>query len=117
MPTSPLTDKELDDLTYLDPDPSIATTAYSLKKVEKGLIRSFIYFVHYQKEINNPIGDDWTNVTVDEFEQFIRANLDYTRRFETLSNLPSISPVSSNQQHQHLDLHHHLHHLPQHYLQ
>jgi hypothetical protein len=34
-------------------------------------------------------------VTVDEFEQF-RVNLDYTRRFGTLSNLPSISPTSSN---------------------
>jgi len=63
-----LTDKEVDDLTYLDPDPSSAT-AYSLKKGEKGLIRSFIHFVHYRKEINNPIGDDWTSVTVDEFEQ------------------------------------------------
>jgi hypothetical protein len=43
-----LTDTEVDDLTYLDPDPFI-TTAYILKKGEKGLIRSFIHFVHYQK--------------------------------------------------------------------
>jgi hypothetical protein len=33
-----LTDKEVDDLTYLDPDPS-TNTQYSLKKGEKGLIR------------------------------------------------------------------------------
>jgi hypothetical protein len=63
--------------------------------VKGGLIRSFIHFVHDHKEIGNPIGDDWVNVTVDEFEHF-RANLDYTRRFGTLSNLPSISPTSSS---------------------
>jgi hypothetical protein len=85
-----LTDQEVDYLTYLDPDPTI-TTAYSLKKVEKGLIKSFIHFVHYHREIANPIEDDWINVTVDEFDLF-RVNLDYTRRFVTLSNLPSISP-------------------------
>jgi hypothetical protein len=89
-----LTDKEVDDLTYLDSNPSIAT-AYSLNKGEKGLIKSFIHFVHHWKEISNPIGDDCANASVDEFEQF-RANLDYTRRFGTLSNLPSIGLVSSN---------------------
>jgi hypothetical protein len=40
-----LTDKEVDDLTYLDSDPS-STTAYSLKKGEKCLIKSFILFFH-----------------------------------------------------------------------
>ena len=48
-----LTDQEVDDLSYLDPDPSI-TTAYSLKKGEKALSNhSSILFI-----------------TVDEFEQF-----------------------------------------------
>jgi hypothetical protein len=45
-----LTDKEVDDLTYLDTDPSI-TTAYSLKKGEKGLIRSFIHLFTIKRKL------------------------------------------------------------------
>jgi hypothetical protein len=62
---------------------------------EIGLIKTFIHFVHYRNEINNPIGNDWTNVTIDEFDQF-RVNLDYTRRFGTLSNLLPINISSVN---------------------
>jgi hypothetical protein len=62
---------------------------------EIGLIKTFIHFVHYCNEINNSIGNDWTNVTVDEFDQF-RVNLDYTRSFGTLSNLPPIDISSVN---------------------
>jgi hypothetical protein len=54
----------VDDLTYLDPDPSIMV-AYSLKNGEKGRIKSFIHFVHYHMEAGNPIGDDCINVSVD----------------------------------------------------
>jgi hypothetical protein len=45
-----LTDQEVDDLTYLDSDPSI-TTAYSLKKGEKGLIRSFIHLSVIERKL------------------------------------------------------------------
>jgi hypothetical protein len=51
-----LDDTQIDDLTYLDTDPS-NLIAYCLKKRDKGLIRSFIHFVHYHDEINDPIGD------------------------------------------------------------
>jgi hypothetical protein len=52
-----LSDEQVEDLTYLDPDPS-NPTAYCLKKGEIGLIKSFIHFVYYRDEIGNPIGDD-----------------------------------------------------------
>jgi hypothetical protein len=84
----------VEDLTYLDSDPSIATS-YSVKKGEKGLIRSFIHFMHYHKEMNNQIGDDWITATLDLFKQF-RVNLDYTRCFGTLLNLPSTAIASGN---------------------
>jgi hypothetical protein len=76
-----LTDLTLKSLTFTDPDPNVTET-YHLKMGEIGLIKTFIHFVHYRNEINNPIGNDWKIVTVDEFDQF-RLNLDYTRRFGT----------------------------------
>jgi hypothetical protein len=81
-------------LTFPDPDLNVTET-YHLKMGEIGLIKTFIHFDHYHNEINNPIGNDWTNVTVDEFDQF-RVNLDYTRCFGTLSNLPPIDISSFN---------------------
>jgi hypothetical protein len=88
--TSALLEDDIkDDLTYLDSDPS-NPIAYCLKKGDKGLIRSFIHFVQHRDEINNPIGDDWLNVTQDEFDLFC-CNLTYTRRFSPLANLGSIA--------------------------
>ena len=83
-----LTDLSVKNLTLPDPDPNVTET-HCLKIGDIRLIKAFIHFVHYRNEINNPIGNDWTNVTVDEFDKF-RVNLDYTRRFGTLSNLPPI---------------------------
>jgi hypothetical protein len=59
-----LTDATVDNLTFLDPDDPNSTMAYRLNKGEKGCIKSFIHFVHYHNEINNAIGNDWTNVTI-----------------------------------------------------
>jgi hypothetical protein len=39
--------------------------AYSLRKGEKDLIKTFIHYVHYHDEIKDPIGDKWL-----EFDQF-----------------------------------------------
>jgi hypothetical protein len=81
-------------LTFPNPDPNI-TEPYCLKMGEIGLIKTFIHFVHYRNEINNLIGNDWTNVTIDEFDKF-RVNLEYTRRFGTLSNLLPLDISSVN---------------------
>jgi hypothetical protein len=57
-----LTDNNVDSLMYKDSDPTI-TTKYPLKKGAVGLIKTFIYFVHYHDEINNPINDQWSTIT------------------------------------------------------
>jgi hypothetical protein len=85
-----LSDEQVEDLIYLDPDPT-NPTAYCLKKGEIGLIRSFIHFVHYRDEIGNPIGDDWRSITQDEFDQF-HCNTKYTRGFTSLASLSSPTP-------------------------
>jgi hypothetical protein len=89
-----LDDQQVEDLTYLDSDPT-NTTAYCLKKGEIGIIKSFIHYVHYRDEIGNPIGDDWRNITQDDFDQFC-CNTMYTRRFASLASLGSPAPLASS---------------------
>jgi hypothetical protein len=108
-----LSDEQVEDLTYLDSDPT-NPTAYCLKKGEISLIKSFIHFVHYRDEIGNPIGDDWRNITQDEFDQFC-CNTKYTRCFASLvslsttapstpSTVPTRTPTSSHSAHSPVDL-------------
>jgi hypothetical protein len=85
-----LSDEPVEDLTYLDPDPT-NPTAYCLRKGEIGLIKAFIHYVHYHDEIGNPIGEDWRSITQDEFDQF-HCNTKYTRRFASLASLSSPAP-------------------------
>ena len=92
-----LTDAIVENLTYPDKDPQV-TTKYKLKKGEIGLLKCFIHYVYYRDEISDPIGNDWTKITMDQFDLF-RANITYTPRFGTLSTLsfkPPTPPVSSS---------------------
>jgi hypothetical protein len=56
--------------------------------------KSTIHFVHYCKEIKNPINNEWFKITQDEFDQCC-SNLKYMRRFGTLENLNSITITSA----------------------
>jgi hypothetical protein len=80
-------------LTYTDPDPNV-TQPHLPKRGETGLLRTFLHFVHYREEINDPIDNKWTSITQDEFNRF-RCNIKYTRRFTTVSNLQHISNTST----------------------
>ena len=80
-----LDDHTVENLAYTDPDPQVSTK-YPLKKGEMGLLISFVHFVYYRKDIGNPIGNDWTSITMDEFDEF-RTNLDYASGLNTLSGL------------------------------
>jgi hypothetical protein len=53
-----LTDITVEILNYADSDPKI-TQAHPRKRGEIGLIRTFIHFVHYRQEINDPIDNQW----------------------------------------------------------
>jgi hypothetical protein len=90
--------EDIDVLTHMDPnnaDPN-NPVAYSLRKGEKGLIKSFIHYVHYCDEIKDPIGDKWLSITQDEFDQFC-CNVNYTRQFSTLSILlPTVTTPTSS---------------------
>jgi hypothetical protein len=50
------------------------------------MIKKLIHFVHYCKEINSHIDNQWLNITQDEFDQFC-LNFKYSRQFGTLSHL------------------------------
>jgi hypothetical protein len=52
-----LDDEQVEDLTYLDPDPN-NPMAYCLNKGEIGRIKTFIHYVHYHEEIKDPIGEN-----------------------------------------------------------
>jgi hypothetical protein len=89
-----LTDVTVNNLTFPDSDPDVTMT-YHLKFGEINLIKTFIHYVHYRQEVNEPIENQWLSITQEDFEQFC-LNIKYTRRFITLSNLPpiAISPVN-----------------------
>jgi hypothetical protein len=89
-----LDDVAIEGLTYPDPDPNI-TQPHPLKRGEIGLLRTFIHYVHYREEINDPIDNKWTSITQDMFNQF-RCNVKYTRRFTTLTNLQHIPIATYN---------------------
>ena len=36
----------------------------------KGLVRIFQAFIVHRGQMGNPIGDDWTSITVQEFDEF-----------------------------------------------
>jgi hypothetical protein len=64
-----LDDATITSLTYADPDPNV-TQPHLLKRGEIGLLRTFLHFVHYREEINDPIDNKWTGITQDEFNHF-----------------------------------------------
>ena len=86
-----LTDNIVENLVYPDADPKIITK-YKLKKGEMGLIKCFIHYVYYRDEINDPINNEWTKITMDDFDLF-RANISYTPRFGSLATLTFKSPT------------------------
>jgi hypothetical protein len=49
-----LTDAIIDNLTYPDPDPNVKTT-HCLNKGEMGILKSFIHYIFYRDESENPI--------------------------------------------------------------
>jgi hypothetical protein len=57
-----------------------------------GIHKSFIHYIYYRDESENPIGDKWTAVAMADFDQFI-SKLAYTTRFGSLSTFKQ-KPVS-----------------------
>jgi hypothetical protein len=80
-------------LQYMDEetDPNNPTLRY-LNKGDFSLLNTFIHFVHYREEVNDPIGNKWLNITQEEFDQF-RCILKYTRRFASLA---CIRPITTH---------------------
>ena len=70
-----LDDDLVADLQYMDTttDPNNPSLRH-LNKGDAGLLKTFIHYVYYRDEINDPIGDKWLSITQDEFDQF-RVNL------------------------------------------
>ena len=73
-----LTDVIVENLVYPDIDPQVKTK-YKLKKGEMGLIKCFIHYVYYRGETGDAIGNDWSKITMEDFDLF-RANIAYTSR-------------------------------------
>jgi hypothetical protein len=74
-----LTDFIVDNLSYPDSDPNVKA-AHRLKKGEMLILKSFIQYIYYRNESENPIDDKWTTTTMADFDQF-KSNLAYTTSF------------------------------------
>jgi hypothetical protein len=64
------TDTIVDNLKYPDPGLNVKTIQRR-KKGEMGLVKAFIHYIYYRYESGNLIGDSWTALTMDDFDQFI----------------------------------------------
>jgi hypothetical protein len=68
--TSSLAEDGIDDVVdilTLDDATITIIQPHLLKRGEIGPLRTFLHFVHYREEINNPIDNKWTCVAQDEF--------------------------------------------------
>jgi Reverse transcriptase (RNA-dependent DNA polymerase) len=64
-----LDDATIESLEYMDPDDS--TKKVSIKKSDKGLLKTFRAFVNHRNVTGNPIKDeDWMKLTQTEFDDF-----------------------------------------------
>jgi hypothetical protein len=92
-----LHDDAVANLVYLHSgtDPNNPTMS-NLNKGDSGILKTFIRYVFYRDEISNPIGDKWTSITQEDFDQF-RCNLKYARQCATLACLrpAPLSPTAS----------------------
>jgi hypothetical protein len=79
-------------MVYPDLDPKV-TQDHPLNWGEKGLLCTFVHYVHYREDINDPIDNKCTQ---DMFNQF-HCNIKYTRQLITLSNLQHIPIVATTQ--------------------
>jgi hypothetical protein len=61
-----LEDDLVADLQYMDKttDPNNPGLRH-LDKGDSGFLKTFIHYVHYRDEINDPIGDKWLSITQD----------------------------------------------------
>jgi hypothetical protein len=73
-----LTNEIIDDLQYdTDTEKDIRVTAG-----DKGLLKAFLDYISYRHRNGNPIEDNWTDITVEEFDTF-RVDPEYIGRDRT----------------------------------
>ena len=60
-----MSEEDIDDLEYMkDGTPTI------VPRFQRGRIKAFFGYISYRKHQKNPIGVDWTSVTLDELNQY-----------------------------------------------
>jgi hypothetical protein len=62
------------------------TTIHPLQKGDKGMIRSFIHYVHHRSSIFNPIGNDWLSVMTEILDEF-RTDLTQIYKFNSVDSI------------------------------
>ena len=60
-----MSDDDIDELVYLEDGKPIL-----VPKFERGRIKGFCGYILYRIHAKNPIGTDWTSVTVDELDNY-----------------------------------------------
>jgi hypothetical protein len=66
-------------------DHKIIKVDIPILRFEKTLINTFLVFVIHRNSFNNPIGNDWINITKEEFDNFI-IDPTYLARRRSLTN-------------------------------
>ena len=85
-----ITDTIIDSLVY--EDEKTPGTKVSVRSGDKNLVRCFLHYIAYCNNNNQPIGDGWTSVTAENFDQFR-----ISQNFVVTSNVsPSNQPNKSS---------------------
>ena len=89
-------DTTINGLEYEDPDPNNKGTYHAVKKGDKSLIRCFIHYVVHCKNEGKPIGENWTNITTSDFDQFCCDPKYLATKLSSSNDVPKSTVPSSN---------------------
>jgi hypothetical protein len=93
-----LTDAVIDEMEYMDAN--ISPLPIKVRLGDKMLLKIFLKFISMRHNDGSPIGDDWTQITQDEFDSFrIDPKYHALSPSQTLSSLPAGSGTRSSTSH------------------
>jgi hypothetical protein len=87
-----LRETTIENLTYPEDDGTLS----KVKQNQKGLLVAFCAFIKHRNDLSLPIGDDWTNITQEEYDDFrVSRSFDGTIHGLTPASRPGIPPAPS----------------------
>jgi hypothetical protein len=87
-----LRETTIENLTYPEDDGTFS----KLRQNQKGSLVAFCAFIKHRNDLSSPIGDDWTSITQEDYDNFrVSRSFDGTIHGLTPASRPGIPPAPS----------------------